>query len=650
MSDINIPGVSDKYKTNDLVKSLIEVERIPLKRQQEKLESYKVDKECWQRVNQHMTSLRETCRTLYSYDNPFNDKLASSTDEFAITATPTRDANIESFKIDVEKIATADRFLSGEIDKNTKVPQGKYVYALGEKSVTLNWKGGTVKDFVSALNKRSNGIIKAAVVGVSDTKQTMLIESLKTGKDNKLQFKEAALDFAINSEMLRPTKSEVVTLSQGKTLTPETSMEFSIPSQIQGDINQKIEFTIKTTAVTDVTSVENSLFDAPVLPDAQKVEFQGITIRNDNSETTLPAPSPKEPRSPITDDNAVFMKYADGSVKLIDTLGPVGIEKKIQISLKDYENGVSISVVNKNTGKEVLVSKVESYNANSNLGYEPINPVTVADDARLKYEGITITRSDNKIDDIVPNVTLNLEAATEKTATISIKPNTEAAKNAIIQFVGKYNQLMAELNILTQNKPEIVAELEYFTDDEKESANERLGKFQGEFSLRNEKSTLQRIINTTYLSSDDNDIKILAQLGISSKSGTASASISQSQMRGYLEINEKKLDEALDGDINQIKELFGFDSDEDMVIDNGIAYQLDKNLQSYVQIGGILASKTQSIDNSIKNTETQIEKLETQIAIKEMDLKRKYGQMESTLNNLESQKSTINNFNKQYDN
>ena len=38
MADINIPGVSDKYKTNDLVKSLVEVEKIPLKREQEKLE------------------------------------------------------------------------------------------------------------------------------------------------------------------------------------------------------------------------------------------------------------------------------------------------------------------------------------------------------------------------------------------------------------------------------------------------------------------------------------------------------------------------------------------------------------------------------------------------------------------------------------
>ena len=59
-------------------------------------------------------------------------------------------------------------------------------------------------------------------------------------------------------------------------------------------------------------------------------------------------------------------------------------------------------------------------------------------------------RSTNKIDDIVENVTLNLEAPTEKTATIKIDPDTETSKEAIIELVGYYNQLIAEINILTQ--------------------------------------------------------------------------------------------------------------------------------------------------------------------------------------------------------
>mgnify|MGYP003507670853 CR=1 FL=1 len=68
-------------------------------------------------------------------------------------------------------------------------------------------------------------------------------------------------------------------------------------------------------------------------------------------------------------------------------------------------------------------------------------------------EGITLKRPENTIDDVIPEVTLNIHEKTEKTATISVKPDTEAAKDALIEFVGKYNQALSELNILSQNKP-----------------------------------------------------------------------------------------------------------------------------------------------------------------------------------------------------
>ena len=120
MADITIPGVTDKYGTTNLVEQLMEVERIPLTREQEKLESYKNEQAAWRSVNSAMSSLRESVRSLYSFDNPFNTKIATSTEEDAITASPSRDAEIGSFRIKVEQIAEADRFLSGEIDNSDK--------------------------------------------------------------------------------------------------------------------------------------------------------------------------------------------------------------------------------------------------------------------------------------------------------------------------------------------------------------------------------------------------------------------------------------------------------------------------------------------------------------------------------------------------
>ena len=74
---------------------------------------------------------------------------------------------------------------------------------------------------------------------------------------------------------------------------------------------------------------------------------------------------------------------------------------------------------------------------------------------------------------------------------------------------------------------------------------------------------------------------------------------------------------------------------------------MEKNLQAYVQTGGILASKTRTLDTKISNSEKTISRLETQLETKEQEYRTKFGNMESTLSNLESQSDSITNFNNQ---
>ena len=100
----------------------------------------------------------------------------------------------------------------------------------------------------------------------------------------------------------------------------------------------------------------------------------------------------------------------------------------------------------------------------------------------------------------------------------------------------------------------------------------------------------------------------------------------------------------LEKNLDDVKSLFGYDSDNDLIIDSGIGYRLDKQITAYVQTGGIFAMKTSALDTKIKSSEQKISKLESQMEQKEAELKNKYGQMEGTLNSLESQQSAITNF------
>lgn len=686
MAGLNIPGVTDQYNTNDTVEKLMKIERIPLTREQNQLESLKTEKNAWRDINTKLSSLRDNTKTLYSFENPFNSKLTSSTEEYAITAEANRSASLQSFKVDVIQAASSDRFLTDELENDFKVPVGTYTYKVGEKQITFNWKGGTLKDFSNAINKRGNNIIKSSIIGASAGNKSLLIEAVPTGKENRLIFEDDAKTFAFDSGMVDKIKSQTQTFAssqteilpvnkieydepvympplsltntkydeekQTATVEPRGAYQVKVPEKILRDTDLHLQFTITQKETEDITPEINKTLIQPELPDAGTAEYGGIIISNNLSDTNLNLPpEPPAPLEPVKTNSILYAVMEDGSEKEIPyTPAEDGKAAQIDVKLSEYPGLKAIAVRNLNTGTSYEISSFTALDPVKDLGYGPKHPVSTADDAIIKYEGITITRSSNKIDDVVPEITLNVHDKTEKTATIAVKPDTEASKAAIIEFVGKYNQAVAELNILSQNKQEIIDELDYLSPEEKEAEQKKLGLFQSDFSLTNIKSNMSSTLAARYLFSDTAEITMLSQLGIATNAGGYSGGYSQSKLRGYLEIDEKKLDDAISNHLDDIKMLFGYDSDGDLIVDTGIAYKLDKQISAYTQTGGILAMKTSSLDSKIKSSESKIAKLENQMAKKEAELRNKYSQMEGSLNSLEAQQNTISNFTKQQQN
>ncbi|MBP5284155.1 MAG: flagellar filament capping protein FliD, partial [Treponema sp.] len=574
---LNIPGVSDRYKTNDLVEALMEAERIPLKREQAQLESYQKQQSAWRGVNQKMSSLRESVKTLYSFENPFSNKICSSSDEDALTVDAGREAEFGSFKIDIIKEATCDRFLSGNIDKDYKVPEGKYTFSVGDKTIEFNYKGGKLQDFVNALNKRGGNTIKAGIIGISANKKALLIESLRTGEENQLVFSNAALDLAKKIDMITPVKAKTEKLftgtsalknTQTKDAVPQGALpaisknsvvsegdritvkqrggfEYEFPSSLKNSKGKTIEFSFKIDDAEDITEKINMAVREPSLPAPGKIEFGGITVFNNKAFTTLPSiPNvAREEAVPVEDKNIFFIKNKYGLEVPLEENDFRYNEKTgltdVKINLNDYPEAVSFIVRNSNTGKTISLTIPESYETSAGKGFEPVHAITTAGDAKFKYEGITMTRGTNDIDDVIPHITLHLHAPSEKPVNVKIEPDTQSAKDALITFVGKYNQTIAEINILSQNKPEIISELDYLTENEAEAAEDRLGMFQGDFTLTNGKSSMQRVISSAYKYSEDAEITLLSQIGISSNASSGVQGYNPSRMRGYLEVDEK---------------------------------------------------------------------------------------------------------------
>ena len=99
MSDLSIPGVTDKYNTQKVIDALMAAKREPLTRMQTQLTAEQKKKTVWQDITRKVSGLRDTARTLYGFQNPFNDRVAASSDDRTLTGTATRQAVEETKKI-----------------------------------------------------------------------------------------------------------------------------------------------------------------------------------------------------------------------------------------------------------------------------------------------------------------------------------------------------------------------------------------------------------------------------------------------------------------------------------------------------------------------------------------------------------------------
>lgn len=656
MSDMSIPGVNSKYGTDKMIEGLMDAEKIPLRRLEDQKTTYGEQKEIWQDVNAALSRFRESSKLLYGFQNPFQEHVAESSNETVITATANRESLNEIIKIEVEQIASSDRFLSGSLPADFRVPEGIYTFGIGDSEVTFKFKENRLQTFVEALNRRSKGLLKAKIINDSADTIVFMLESTKTGNSNKLDFRSDSIELGITAGMIREVKESVTTVDLksldsnaesysilNNTLTLEPESEINIPFTPPAVMKENLilEYSIKIKNLDREEYIPKSKPPGPKINSPGSISFENITIDNSPSRVTLPEWSP--PPEPVFRDslNIIFLNENIQLPKLKDT----ETEQSFSIPYSSTGDRIkSIDIKNINTNRQITISSIKIINKEARNGYEPLNAVANALDAKLTIDGIPITRETNSIDDLIQGVTLNLNSTSTEEIEIQIKPDKEAIKDGIISFVGNYNQVMQNIHILTSNDAGVISELDYLTDEEKEKAKTNLGVFQGDMTFSQLKNRLQQIAMESYETEGPDNLNLLAQIGISTNSTGFGGGINKSKLRGYLEINEDNLDEALNGDILQIKELFGADTDGDLIVDSGAAFEVDRYINSYTQIGGLIATRLSGIENQINRTETDILNMTRKLDDKELELRIKFGRMESALKTMEDSSRSIENF------
>jgi flagellar hook-associated protein 2 len=322
---------------------------------------------------------------------------------------------------------------------------------------------------------------------------------------------------------------------------------------------------------------------------------------------------------------------------------------KVQVPVGELaETMDGLTLRNRNTHRRIVVRDISVFNRTQRGDYVPVKSLAEAGDARLEMDGIEVTRPSNLIDDLVPGVTLTLKSPGAGPVELSVRRDVESITRQIVSLVGAYNRAITDIDVLTRKDPAIIAGADYLTDEEKKKAGESLGLLFGDLALQQLKSSLQTTMMNPYPTSKGRDLTLLAQVGIATDTrAPGSATIDKTRLRGYLEVDEAKLAAAIESSPDAVKELFGSDTDGDLVVNTGAAFALESLLRPYVATGGILPSRVSTLDRSLAAKGREIADYNKHLDDYLAQLRKKYGQMEGALGTLEKNSQAIKNFNSQ---
>lgn len=286
--------------------------------------------------------------------------------------------------------------------------------------------------------------------------------------------------------------------------------------------NREVSVSGDSVSVTANAGVDVQDMDIEVTQLAKNDVHESVTTYNDRTSKVATGPATVE----INAGGALYSISVDSSTSLEDLRDKINdkVGKKVTASILDTGGDTPFKLIVKSdkSGEDNAVSLSVDPSANMDMTF---NNIQQAQDAELKYNGVTITRSENSIDDLVTGVTVDLleENDPGKSSHVEIKQDLSGLTSKVEGFVQEYNALMNQLNELTKY------------DDETGEA----GLFLGESTINRLKSDLSSIV--TYTTSDRDSF---LDYGV------------ELQDNGTLTFESEDLEEALNGDIDKMQQFF----------------------------------------------------------------------------------------------
>jgi flagellar hook-associated protein 2 len=291
----------------------------------------------------------------------------------------------------------------------------------------------------------------------------------------------------------------------------------------------------------------------------------------------------------------------------------------IRDSINKANAGVTASVVNDGSGtpfRLVLTSTqsgeassmqievdgdsaLQSLLANDPAGTQSMRQTSVAQDAKLRVNGIDVVSASNTVSEAIQGTTLNLST----TGTTSLKMTTDTAvvNTAITAFVNAYNTLQSTASTLSA----------YDADTKTGAA------LTGDQTLRSVLTRVRQTLSTPQ-EGEDNAMKVLSEIGISL------------QKDGTLKLDSDKLKQVLEKDMTGVAALFSSPTASTA----GYGKQIGALVTDLTSSGGSLATATDGINATLDDLSDQYNAMQARIEATVERYRTQFTQLDVLVNSM----------------
>ncbi|MGL2707793.1 flagellar filament capping protein FliD [Helicobacter pylori] len=375
----------------------------------------------------------------------------------------------------------------------------------GKSEVSLNLKGadGNMHEVPIMLELPESASIKQ--------KNTAIQKAMEQALENDPNFKDLIANGDISIDTLHGGESLIINDRRGGSI------------EIKGSKAKELGFLQTTTQESDLlkssrTTKEGKL-EGVISLNGQKLDLKALTKESntseENTDAIIQAINAKESLNAF--------KNAEGKLVINSKTGMLTIKGEDALgknSLKDL--GLNAGMV-------------QSYEASQNTLFMSKN-LQKASDSEFTYNGVSITRPTNEVNDVISGVNITLEQTTEpnKPAIISVSRDNQTIIDSLKEFVKAYNELIPKLD-----------------EDTRYDADTKIaGIFNGVGDIRTIRSSLNNVFS--YSVHTDNGVESLMKYGLSLDD------------KGVMSLDEAKLSSALNSNPKATQDFFYGSDSKDM--------------------------------------------------------------------------------------